>query len=277
MDNHDTDLIDLTLHNASASTASASADASGKQQAAELAAHGLRAPPADEQTAQQAEAIRQGQTVSADRAGGGDGTRATDETVHTTYKHPWLTTDRGFVKAGDLHVGERVVRLDGSTAVVAAERTVPGAADYYNLEVSRLHTFAVGASRYVVHNCGDEVGQVNYNSTDLSKEVVARRRLDVSIIGKTRARTGNYAAARLEDGTIITARSGAKHAEENLLKDAGGRRIISLYSERAPCAAKCAGLLSAHNPGMRISWSWEWNGADAKVESAIFCTLIAAC
>lgn len=33
-------------------------------------------------------------------------------------------------------------------------RVVPGAADYYNLTVSDLHTFAVGAGRYVVHNCG---------------------------------------------------------------------------------------------------------------------------
>ena len=154
--NHDTDLIDLTLHVASDSTTPAPADASGKQQEAELAAHGLRAPPADEQVAKQARDTRESQRAAGKtvvRAGSTAASPA-DETVHTTAKHPWLTADRGFVKAGELRIGERVVRLDGTTAVVATERALPGAADYYNLEVSHLHTFAVGEGRYVVHNCG---------------------------------------------------------------------------------------------------------------------------
>lgn len=34
----------------------------------------------------------------------------------------------------------------------------PGAADYYNLTISVLHTYAVGALQYVVHNsCGDSL------------------------------------------------------------------------------------------------------------------------
>ncbi|HEV2239312.1 MAG TPA: hypothetical protein VGR57_21835 [Ktedonobacterales bacterium] len=35
-----------------------------------------------------------------------------DETIHTTTNHPWLTADRGWVPAGGLRLGERVVRLD---------------------------------------------------------------------------------------------------------------------------------------------------------------------
>jgi hypothetical protein len=60
------------------------------------------------------------------------------------------------VTAGELRVGEQVVRLDGGTATVAVIHVHPGAADYYNLTVSHLHTYAVGTGQYVVHNCGDQ-------------------------------------------------------------------------------------------------------------------------
>jgi hypothetical protein len=33
-------------------------------------------------------------------------------------------------------------------------RAVPGAAAMWNLTVSQVHTYAVGAGEYVVHNCG---------------------------------------------------------------------------------------------------------------------------
>jgi hypothetical protein len=73
---------------------------------------------------------------------------------------------RGWVPAGDLHVSERVVRLDGGTATVAALAVRPGVADHYNLTVSQLHTYAVGAGQYVVHICGDEVRQRAVGSLD---------------------------------------------------------------------------------------------------------------
>lgn len=100
-----------------------------KAQRAAVKAHGSQAPPAD-------------------------------ETVHTTANHPWLTMDRGWVLAGDLRLGERVVRLDGTTATVTALAVRPGVTDYYNLTVSQLHTYAVGAGQFVVHNCpsGDGSG-----------------------------------------------------------------------------------------------------------------------
>ncbi len=35
-------------------------------------------------------------------------------TIHTTANHPWLTTDWGWVPAGDLHSGEPIVREGGA-------------------------------------------------------------------------------------------------------------------------------------------------------------------
>lgn len=63
--------------------------------------------------------------------------------------------------AGSLELGEPVRLLDGRTAVVAATRVVPGAAAMWDLAVSQVHTFAVGAGGYVVHNC-------NSNEVDFS-------------------------------------------------------------------------------------------------------------
>jgi hypothetical protein len=77
-----------------------------------------------------------------------------DETIHTTANHPWLTAGRGWVPAGDLHVGEAVVTLDGGTSTVATVRVVPGQVDYYNLTVANDHTYAVGDTQAVVHNTG---------------------------------------------------------------------------------------------------------------------------
>jgi hypothetical protein len=75
------------------------------------------------------------------------------EVIHTTTTHPWLTADHGWVPASFLQVGEPVVQLDGTTATVETIRSVAGAAEMWDLTVSNLHTFAVGAGEYVVHNC----------------------------------------------------------------------------------------------------------------------------
>ncbi len=53
-----------------------------KQRTADVQAHGSQAPPAA-------------------------------ETLHTTDEHPFLTTDRGFVSAEDLRIGEQIRQLDG--------------------------------------------------------------------------------------------------------------------------------------------------------------------
>ncbi len=140
--NHDDDLVDVTLRAENAGSAT-EAEASGKQQEAELAAHGMRAPPATTTT----RAGRQAHAASAAVA---------PETIHTTAKHLWLTADRGWVAAGDLHAGEQVVRLDGSTATVTQVRVVAWAATRYDLTVSQVHTFVVGDGHYVVHNCNPQ-------------------------------------------------------------------------------------------------------------------------
>jgi len=77
------------------------------------------------------------------------------ETIHTTANHPWLTADRGWVDAGELQIGEPIQLANGSIARVDGVRGVAGIGAMYDLNLDKVHTFAVGRAAYVVHNCGD--------------------------------------------------------------------------------------------------------------------------
>lgn len=79
------------------------------------------------------------------------GTKKT-EVIHTTSKHPFLTTDQGFIAAGDLKVGMKVQSADGSIGTITSWKTVQGTKTMYNLEVAQDHTFAVGNDEWIVHN-----------------------------------------------------------------------------------------------------------------------------
>jgi hypothetical protein len=183
-----------------------------------------------------------------------ESSRQTSETVHTTTEHPFLTTDRSFVDAEDLHLGEQIIESDGSIGTVLAVTVVPGLGIRYNLTVKDLHTFMVGDGRWVVHNCG---GLVEYGSTVLSKAIQTARLA-------AKDKLGNYAAALLEDGSTIIKRSSSKwgpHAEGFLIDESKslGKKIVELYSEREPCAAKCVGLLRGEGI-TKVTWSFPWNG-----------------
>jgi RHS repeat-associated protein len=100
--------------------------------------------------------------------------------------------------------------------------------------------------------------QIGYGSSDLSRSVQLQRLID-------NKKTGNYAAARLEDGTVLVGRSAKGiHAEEDLIQQANGRSIVDLYSEREPCANKCMGKVK----GMSVTYTVPWNGVDRAASNA---------
>jgi RHS repeat-associated protein len=141
--NHDTDLLDVTLRADVPATVN---DAGTKSQSA---SHSTAIAPAATAQADKATKATASATSHA--------TTSSNETIHTTASHPWLTTDHGWLLAGFLRVGETVRTLDGATATVMAIRVVPGAAPMWDLTVSQIHDFAVGTGEFVVHNanCGD--------------------------------------------------------------------------------------------------------------------------
>lgn len=148
--NHDNDLIDVTLAVATQASTGKDAGNNDKQQSADVASHGDQAPPSTSQ-----------------------------ETIHTTQKHPWLTT-RGWITAGELQVGDQVQQLDGTTATVVALQIMPGVQDMYDLSVNSVHTFAVGKLAVVVHNCAAKAKNdffERFGSEEEAKAAQASRQL----------------------------------------------------------------------------------------------------
>lgn len=97
-------------------------------------------------------------------------------------------------------------------------------------------------------------GPVAYGQTALGQAVLDRRILDNNV-------RNNYAAALLDDGTIITGRSdSALHAEQDVLAQAGDRRVVSLYTERQPCAARC----QAATEGINVQYTFPWEPSSVR-------------
>ncbi|MEE1767969.1 nucleic acid/nucleotide deaminase domain-containing protein [Streptomyces sp. JV185] len=104
-------------------------------------------------------------------------------------------------------------------------------------------------------------GQIGYGKPGLGQSVRLQRLID-----KNRGLT-NYAAARLDDGSVIVGKSrSGVHAEEDLFAQAGSRKIKELYSEREPCSNKCQGLVKDVES---VTWSFKWNDPDRSKQEAI--------
>jgi hypothetical protein len=79
-------------------------------------------------------------------------------TIETTPNHPFFTADRGWVKAGDLQIGEHIRTLDGTDAVVESFTVKIGPAMMWDITVNTAHSFFVGSGGVLVHNqnCGGD-------------------------------------------------------------------------------------------------------------------------
>jgi RHS repeat-associated protein len=73
--------------------------------------------------------------------------------VDTTPNHPFFTTHRGWVNAGDLKIGEKVRTATGSDATVVSFTVDDHSANMWDITVDGAHSFFVGSGRVLVHNC----------------------------------------------------------------------------------------------------------------------------
>ncbi|NJP91609.1 hypothetical protein HCN51_19455 [Nonomuraea sp. FMUSA5-5] len=178
-------------------------------------------------------------------------------TVTATNTHPfWVPDLREWVSAGELRPGMWLRTSAGTHIQVTAVKKWSATQRVHNLTVENLHTYFVvaGAETVLVHNAGPCSTRVPYGSEPLSKAAQGRRLNDGPSLGKK----GNYGAAELDDGEIITGRSGGgKHAEEDLLEQAAkkGKKIVKLYTEREPCRARC----QAKVKDLDVYWSFPWD------------------
>jgi RHS repeat-associated protein len=233
----DANLLDVTLAPVSSSQAAISTT---KQQDAATKARGSQSPPST-------------------------------ETLHTTTEHPFLTTDRGWVDAQDLVPGEHVQQLDGSVGVVVNLQVVSGTAVRYNLTIQDVHTYAVGADLWVVHNttCDpnlDPHGYARERAQELQNALPSRTQNSVTMgVGVARdangiLRTligtseGTYFRTSVEDllSPDDIRALGFRHAEINITDwaDSSGWDLIAVAAGRQYCISCMSTLISRYGSGV---------------------------
>lgn len=74
------------------------------------------------------------------------------ELIETTPNHPFYT-DEGWLGAGDLWVGAKVVRANGQLGQVESINVETTPQLMYDLTVDVAHTYFVGRHQWLVHNC----------------------------------------------------------------------------------------------------------------------------
>jgi hypothetical protein len=215
------------------------------------------------------------------------------ETIHTTQSHPWLTT-KGWIKAGQLHLGDHILRLDGTTAQVTKLHVIPGTQSMWDLTVSNVHTFAVGVQQFVVHNtnCTGNAAQSVADRLDAGLKASVKSFADKTTIAvantvdesgaqQTIVALNNGSsnthrtiiAGLLQPGetlaprtTATTAAGTPAHAEDVLvsfLKDNNMFNQVNGFSvSRAPCLSYgCAQLVASEIPSRYWSQQLlEWMG-----------------
>jgi hypothetical protein len=75
------------------------------------------------------------------------------DVIRTTHDHPFYVNGSGWILAGELRVGARVVDLEGELGVVRTVTRTDRSEAMYDLSVPVAHTFHVGVGKWLVHNC----------------------------------------------------------------------------------------------------------------------------
>ncbi|SDT30034.1 polymorphic toxin-type HINT domain-containing protein [Actinoplanes derwentensis] len=197
-----------------------------------------------------------------------DGDRGTETaTVTATHNHPfWVPALSDWVDAEHLSPQQWLRTSSGTLAQISAIGHRTANTRVHNLTVADVHTYYVTAkgTSLLTHNnsCHDLGIQISYTDTN-NPLVLAVHNRRIQDKNKT---TKNYGAALLKNKTIITGKALGKgaagiHSEEDLIIQAGGiNNIEALYTERAPCARKCDGLLRGKN--VKVYYTFSWNHPD---------------
>lgn len=79
------------------------------------------------------------------------------EVITSTLDHPFYVKDAGFVAAGELYIGDKLMDAQGNELVLEDMRfeTTETPVKVYNFQVDEFHTYHVGESKTLVHNASD--------------------------------------------------------------------------------------------------------------------------
>ena len=88
------------------------------------------------------------------------------EVITSTLDHPFYVQDAGFVGAGDLYIGDKLLDADGNTLLVEDMKfeTLAEPVKVYNFKVDEFHTYHVGETSIFVHNA-DYPSHMNADGT----------------------------------------------------------------------------------------------------------------
>jgi hypothetical protein len=90
--------------------------------------------------------------------------QAGSEIIETTEGHPFWVSEKGWVEAQNLVIGDTLVLYNNSTLTVDSVKIVQlkSQIKVYNFEVAEWHTYFVAKSSIFVHNanCGNELQQL---------------------------------------------------------------------------------------------------------------------
>ncbi len=91
------------------------------------------------------------------------------ELIKTTYDHPFYVKDFGFVSAGELYIGDKLLDSNGNVLIIEDRKveTLDEAVKVYNFQVDEFHTYHVGNVCVLVHNsnCIGENGTCTDSTT----------------------------------------------------------------------------------------------------------------
>ena len=90
------------------------------------------------------------------------------EEIVTTVDHPFYVKNQGFIKAGELIVGDELLDVNGNVLLVEnfdVELTDKPVKVYY-FQVEDFHTYLVGGFGLLVHNADDTYSRLRKVSPD---------------------------------------------------------------------------------------------------------------
>ena len=160
---------------------------------------------------------------------------ATDTgSIQTTPNHPFFTTDRGWVLAGSLVVGEQV-RTDSGHATTVSGFTIESTPTrMWDLTVAGAHSFFVGAGGVLVHNCGGAdlgnkmeyfMGHASGDAHNVERSQGMASQLSQIGIGDTaggRQLLRDHLNGVVQDASNIVKTEGERTTRESLLAGPGG-------------------------------------------------------
>lgn len=175
------------------------------------------------------------------------------EKIVTTVDHPFYVQGKGFINAGNLLVGDRLVSVNGEDLSVddcyIEECDFP--TTVYNFQVEDYHTYFVGQSVVWVHNANyDEAVTYLSKNSKPGRKTKGKTELqikdgdyndalrDFEAVAPSEPQTiytkyGEGKTGTLSDGSTITARQGSSDGRPTLeLRKSNGRGVEYRYGEQ---------------------------------------------